>query len=387
MNVSLKSPKSGDYRSAYVLYDIDHDSVDEAIAFYTSGADVSFIFLKKMNEEWKPLADFKGYGSDIYNLEFSDLTHNGTAEIVISWDSFETNIKTLTVFEFTGSTLQEIFRTTYSAMKVLDVNGQSGDEILTINQDEKRKESLAKLYGYINGSIQQMGEAKLDSSATNYTSIRYDLPTKYNPTILYIDSFVGQSKRLTEILYWKSNTNNSSGRLVAPLNDPLTGVNENTLRDINITTRDVNGDGLMEVPKSYRLCGAEKNDSDTSLSLVQWNRFDQDGLIPLTYGIVNMNDQYLFMFPDNWVDRVTVRTSTENRRWSFYFWNQKDEQLEISLLVIEVNLRSKWEENPTDGFVKIGEKGNLVYLAQIFDNNSEFDITLDTVKANLVYLN
>ena len=40
-SIKLKYPLSGDYRSAYVFYDIDSDGVEEAIVFYQPSLDES----------------------------------------------------------------------------------------------------------------------------------------------------------------------------------------------------------------------------------------------------------------------------------------------------------------------------------------------------------
>lgn len=54
-DVQLKYPKSGDYRSAFVMFDLDADGEDEALVFYNMpswGGNVRIMVLDHQQDEW-----------------------------------------------------------------------------------------------------------------------------------------------------------------------------------------------------------------------------------------------------------------------------------------------------------------------------------------------
>ena len=74
--VQLRSPASGEYQTAFVLFDVNHDGSEEAIVFYTDSsidASVRMAFLECINDTWMISADIKGAGSSVYDVTFSDL--------------------------------------------------------------------------------------------------------------------------------------------------------------------------------------------------------------------------------------------------------------------------------------------------------------------------
>ena len=73
--ITLQSPRSGSYRTAFVLHDIDGDFVDEALVFYTLNSDASTVhihFLDYVNDEWISAGDETGSEREIHELLFKD---------------------------------------------------------------------------------------------------------------------------------------------------------------------------------------------------------------------------------------------------------------------------------------------------------------------------
>ena len=85
----LKYPKSGDYRSAFVLKDLDSDGVEEAIVFYGQSGERSNVYLnllKKTDEGWQSIYDVEGVSPDIDRIQFGDMNADGISEIFTGWN-------------------------------------------------------------------------------------------------------------------------------------------------------------------------------------------------------------------------------------------------------------------------------------------------------------
>ena len=75
-NYSLKYPKSGDHRSAFVFHDIDGDGEEEAIVFYEPSIDntARIVLLDRQDGVWRSLCDLPGAGQDVEFVAFANIT-------------------------------------------------------------------------------------------------------------------------------------------------------------------------------------------------------------------------------------------------------------------------------------------------------------------------
>jgi len=88
-NVKFKYPKSGKYRSAFVLYDMDGDGKDEAMVFYDpqlGDSNVRVNILNQTDTGWVSTYDIGGKGSNIESIDFCKMTSVDTEDIVIAWN-------------------------------------------------------------------------------------------------------------------------------------------------------------------------------------------------------------------------------------------------------------------------------------------------------------
>ena len=102
-NIKLKTPSKGDYKSSFVLYDIDSNGDDEALVFYTDNtldASVRMAVLECVNDVWVLSADIKGTGSGVYDVNFRDLNGDGFVEVFVNWTLLDSKTtRMLSVFD------------------------------------------------------------------------------------------------------------------------------------------------------------------------------------------------------------------------------------------------------------------------------------------------
>ena len=72
-SIVLKNPvnSSSDFSSSLTLVDLDYDSTEEAVVFYSTVTNenrVHMNVLKHIGDEWVSVGDFSGYGSFQYAL-------------------------------------------------------------------------------------------------------------------------------------------------------------------------------------------------------------------------------------------------------------------------------------------------------------------------------
>ncbi len=72
---TLKYPKSGDYRSAYIYQDLDKDGDEEALAFYSIGlsSTTRVALLDKENGVWRAVNALSGASEEVEFVAFAHI--------------------------------------------------------------------------------------------------------------------------------------------------------------------------------------------------------------------------------------------------------------------------------------------------------------------------
>ena len=102
-NPILKYPKSGDYRSAFVFYDLDQDGDEEAIAFYaTDSNDYTRACLldRDPSGQWYSPCEIAGADKDIDFIAFANISGRSSPDIVIGWSNPDEEKMTLGVYTY-----------------------------------------------------------------------------------------------------------------------------------------------------------------------------------------------------------------------------------------------------------------------------------------------
>lgn len=101
-NYSLKYPKSGDHRSAFVFHDIDGDGEEEAIVFYEPSIDntARIVLLDRQDGVWRSLCDLPGAGQDVEFVAFANITAKDASDVVVGWSGSDREEKQLRVYRY-----------------------------------------------------------------------------------------------------------------------------------------------------------------------------------------------------------------------------------------------------------------------------------------------
>ena len=170
--IILKYPKSGDNRSAYTTFDIDSDNANEAIVFYqeksTSAGDIYIHLLKKEGDNWRSKGRLTGKGSDVYAVYFQDLDNDGSTEILVLWELYDSRTKRqLAVYNYSGN-LFEIEGITCSNIAVVNMlDGNDKFEILSLSLEtnEVSSEASASLYEYTSTGLNLVDTVYMSSNS------------------------------------------------------------------------------------------------------------------------------------------------------------------------------------------------------------------------------
>lgn len=407
-DVMLKSPSHGEYRSSFILFDIDGDLKEEAFVFYSpknAPTDIHMAFLKanSFNEQYTVMYDITGAGSDISSVSFSDLNGDGIKEIILGWKVLNDNY-ILSVYKCSltadSADFSSMSNISYSAMKTADMDQDGNEEIFIITSDntDNITKSTARMLKMNENSISVMGETAVNSNVLSYAEITVEEATDKKPLKLYIDANVGEDAMVTDVVYWDS----TAKALRAPISNPPAQMRPISYRQSKIKSQDINGDGIIEIPQLVKMDGSAYADKLSTngglprnsltgkaatvsfLYYTCWSQQDGGELRNVMYSTVNSEDGYAFKFPDQWVNRVTVISNPNERRWTFFEWNSGKSVLGNELFSIVTIPIEKWAENPAPEYKILKQTDTVVYAYKITEFAPAYSVDEPLLNANIV---
>ena len=338
-NVQYKSPISGQYLSAFVVADLDADDADEALVFFLPDAFTTTVhvgILDYTDGAWQRTGELEGGGSDVYSVETIDLDGDGMQEVILCWSTLESS-RVMSVYGCSKApfSLLRLSENPYNAKLAADLDGDGSIEIFTIN--------LSSAGGGQTAQARVLDKCELDSKVSGYGGMF--LERTDTGSVLYADAYKGESQMITEVLCWDAQTST----MQLPLLDEETLTNEQTWRSTAIPCRDVDGDGVPEIPcQRETLDRSELWESeerlDRQLYVTQWCAFRDGELVPKLETLVH-GTQWQFTVPDAWRGRFTVRVDQDADKWDFYQTDPATGDSVSYLCSVFFTSKTRWEQN------------------------------------------
>lgn len=383
--MTLKYPRSGDYRSAIITHDICGDKNEEAMAIYQKGDEstgTNIMFMKK-DGKWMDMGFFNNPAAQVDKVCFGDLNGDGKDEVIVGWGNSVSNTSTICVYYYKNGKMNELkLDQNYTEMAVMDFDGNHRDEIFTANVSVGDEPALARLYAIKDNAAEMIGSCRLDNGVSKYSSVQTGLLNEKQNGIV-LDGIKSANSLVTEVLYWDKTTKT----LKSPFYDSkLQSVNY-TMRNTSVVSKDINGDKIIEVPLVNLLPGYTGNATEDAAYITNWQRYDTqtNTFIRVMSMVLDYSDGYWFLIPDIWRGKITTKTDTATRTITFYEWVTTKKNPEgapgAPLLKIQVFSQKEWEEGSgTAGFFKLMENNNLVFAASCPSPNRPLSLGVTDVE-------
>ena len=375
--LDLEYPTAGQYRSAIILEDINGDDTYEAFAFYNTANDemnsVHINVICQQDGAWVSVADQTMIATGVEKVEFCDLDGDGGKEILVGWDVNGSSEKKLSVFTFGESKLEQKLIQSYTNFLCLDLDFNNSSELFVHFLSAADKTNKAMVFNLKNNEmVQTMGclmDASVKSAAVPVASV---LPN--GQRAIYIDEIKGVGS-VTEVLYV------SSGELVNPLLDSeITFENISTYRAASIETKDIDGDGILEIPVASDLPNAQIDGE--KLYYTNWCTFDGTKLSAKKVTIMNTVDGYYLTVPKTIIGYVAVEKNIESHVRKFYHYDSINNILGRELFTITAVDINDWVSSDYERGNKqeISRTESTVFVAELGDGAESFLITIDLIK-------
>lgn len=334
--IHLKYPRSGKYRSAFVIRNIDDEETDEAIVFYEAsniadgGSSLRLNFLDRENGEWVSVYDYAALGSEVERVQFADFG-DGETSIIITYTIQNTSDSAISVLKYADKTPTEIYTGRCAYTSIMDVNGDGYSELFQISRDLDSGTATASLLGRSgDGGFQILSSAPI-SGFTECRGVTRGVCDEEGHQAIFIDRSLADGSIGTDVLICYDDL-----RLFAVTTVPEVLSRRTNTYTPNILSRDIDGDGIIETASTAAFPGYENLPRAEQVNLIAWYQIESGGVSirrdALSY--LSIRSDYLLFIPPRWEGRVTVKISASERTVTFSEYDSGERVTGAELLTI-----------------------------------------------------
>ena len=357
--VDLRYPHTGEYRSAFVIHNIDDEPTDEAIVFYEQnktdtakepGAQegnavgnlrVSFLD-KDENGDWKATYELPAAGTEVESVAFSKLGSD-KEKLLISYSVLGSSDKIMSVIDYENGVATQLGTVGYSSYIMLDNLTESGEYLACFNRDGAKKSGNMTVYGCSDSKTLGMIYPVLSfgNGVTDFdriTSANCLLLGKKMPCIA-VDYLISENYYGTRVLYYNGSSFATAETTVRD------GADTNYSRHVNsytpkLRSQDIDGDGIIDIPATSPLPGYENLSFPEQICAVRWYKQNCNKIELTAYTFVDPQKNFMLTFPGRWVGMVTATVNTEDNSVTFWKYEGDIKKNEYALLTIKTVLKS-----------------------------------------------
>ena len=381
---TLKYPISGENRSAYLLCDLDNEPSNEAVVFYQlTGNDTIRMNILDQNErgEWESVYDMAGAGDDIYTVDLASLSSLDRNDLIISWKDRGRTELDIEIYSYETGTLSNLFSGSGDRIYFMDINEDGYSEMVLLGWASSRDPSL-QIVRRAGSRVIARDEIILSSRAIDFTGLTLG-KTLDGETAIYVDELISSSSAATDIVVLNG-FNMDVVTAVEPSEEDERpdSLYDQTIRPAELTCQDYNGDGITDIPNSTLMPGYSSSDVDENIYRINYQNLYDGELLPAYSVVSNQEMGYIFLMPDSWVNKVTVRRITETNEWQFVVYGSDLNSSGTVLLSLKVSSHQDYQDKfSTDVYFPLATKGIFEYTASLPNADHELSITESEVRS------
>lgn len=358
--LTLKYPKTGEFLSAFVFWEDDRAMVFYELAGTTAETTILLTFLEKKDSRWECTYDIPFFATDIEKVEFEVLGDNVHENVIISYSVLNQPGKNLCVIALAenGQPEQVYLRDFCVYYEIGDFNNSGNNMLLSINGGG----------GDILQPVIEFAEWKDGAFSMEYSLLANPNVSEYVKSVKSVfvaknkkGEEVGNEKAVlfleysrtdtifgTEIIVW-DNIEGYNGR---PHNivyersqivrDELTAMLEKLPNAFTAQAfaRDIDGDGAVNAAGNKMFPGYNNDlikPSERARAAIWYGITDENRLAQMYYTYLSVNNDYVFFFPPEWEEKVTVTVNHDENEVVFWEYNS---DISESVLDVENELLS-----------------------------------------------
>jgi hypothetical protein len=352
------------------LRDLDSDGVNEALAFFGTGGEHPLrICVYRVNDDgtYETVSVIEGDGTGIERVYYTDMDADGFTDLIVGW-SQGSGINMLTVISLRDFVPAKLTSTDYTEFIVADLDGDKRDDLAVVRIDEATQTGAVDIYSLRANDELFTAYAPLSSGLESISKLGVGNLSD-GRVALFLDGAY-QGGTITDI-FTMDNDMWSNITL-----DKKNNVSSSTVRAGVASYRDINTDGITEVPRPRTLPG----NGEVSYRVLDWYSIDSNGkdtFILTTYH--NSSDGWYLIVPTDWRGKVTAHRSDLPGEHSIIFslWNGDSAPPDDFLTIYTLSGENRSDRAGRPGRFRLRVVDEIIYAAELLSANFGWDNEID----------
>ena len=370
------APVSGDNQQTVQRADLNADGKDEYLVFARGNSEKPLhILVFRIGEdgEYVLSEDISCNGSSFEQVEYVELDGKPGMDLLVGRQLGGQALRIASLYSFADGQSEQIFNTIYARVVTCDLDGNGKKELMVIRYGESELDSaVAVLYAWRNGVMERSREAVLSGKAEHIKRISLSTLQSGEPAV-YVASAVNDSAIVTDVFAVRNKVFSN----ISLASD--TGTSVQTLRNYYIYSEDLDGDGVLELPRLLTMKSTSSQENREKQYLICWYALNLQGREQdKYYTFHNYDGGWYLMLDSTWISRIAMEQ--DGNTCTFYIWNEDYGEAQAVFSVYALTGQNRDSQAGERNRFALYRGETVVYAAKLETASALYGITQDYLK-------
>lgn len=375
---SYSPPAAGENQQAVQMIDLDGDGADEAIVYLktTAANPLSVYIFDLVEESYTLIASLDLNGSAFDRVLYAKVDDAPGYEIVLGRSISDQVARVLCVYTLRPDGLLELMRASCTEYLTTDLDGDGLQGIFLLCADAHSSSAIAEYYHWVDDALLREREA---AASTPVTAVKRIITGQMCQGVaaVFVAAEYGEGVIVTDIFGMRGEEFCNLTRQ----DDANTGVQ--TLREYYVYSCDIDGDGLIELPRLYDMVTIPGDERSENRSLIGWYNLQLDGSeVQKCVTFHNYSDGWFLTIPNAWMNNLAVtRSGMLGNALGYSFHWCSAEGGDTELFTIAATSSDQAAQLAREGGWRVLlRKGELTYAVLMGAGAAELELTVEELQ-------
>ncbi len=363
------APAAGSYRQSVQLHDINGDGISEAIAFFNDyGENLLKIYIfQNIGGKYETAAVIEGSGTGIESIAYTDMDSDGWKEVVVGWKI--PDLQMLKLYSLKDYQVAAIATTDYTAYTIADIDMNGRDDVVVARHNSTDNTGSVDVYSIDEAGETVMISGRLSNGIESILKLTTGLLVDKSRA-LFVEGGYKKDGVITDVFACKD-------AKLENISANKDGVSEDMARGYRVYCRDINNDGIMEIPIPRDL----PTQSETVYRVLDWYCYNKWGFKSVSLTTYhNTTDSWYLVLPPEWGVGITIRRDDSvsgERAVIFSIWNGPDEPPLDFLKIITLTGENREEKTKANNRIILRREDEVIYVAELLEGSKSWEYAPD----------
>ncbi|MBQ9930066.1 MAG: hypothetical protein IJO72_04735 [Oscillospiraceae bacterium] len=369
------APQSGEFQQTLQSADLDGDGNNEYLLFARNNAAEKplRIFIFSGDDNRYRLRDtIECVGSAFDRVAYAKLQQGSGLQLIVGIQVSENVTKSLSVYQMADGGMERILTTNYYRFMTCDLDENQLSEVFVIHPDvESNGKCIAEIYGSNNGTMERSQEVRLSAPAER---IRRIVLGKLNDgtAAVYVASELDANSIITDACAL------IGGQLTNVSLSAESGTSVQTIRNYFVYADDIDGDGVLELPRLISLAAGADADSEDTQYVIQWYALNSDGTtVEKMYTYHNFVGRWYLQVDPEIAGDLTA--SQRGNSYEFGLWDAKSERGKKLMTLYILTGQRREEQAVEDNRFVVYKNESTIYAVKLEVASAAYGMTQESL--------